>query len=111
MRDPLPVERRGSAREERWSPVHGSALKESVERPEGCNKLPFRWSVALEDEVLENDPSQKTKGGEAALARLKVLRLQVGQYCLLSKLSSEVGWNNYEIIRVTSFFLLLLLHL
>ncbi|GER45866.1 60S ribosomal protein L13A [Striga asiatica] len=42
----------------------------------------------------------KTKRGEAALARLKVLRIQVGhKYCLLGKLSSEVGWNNYEIIR------------
>ncbi|CAA0819875.1 60S ribosomal protein L13a-2 [Striga hermonthica] len=64
----------------------------------------------------------KTKRGEAALARLKVyegipppydkvkrmvipealkvLRLQAGhKYCLLGRLSSEVGWNNYDIIR------------
>ncbi|GER53205.1 ATP-dependent zinc metalloprotease FtsH [Striga asiatica] len=43
----------------------------------------------------------KTKRGEVALARLKVLRIQVGhKYCLLCKLSSEVRWNNYEIIRI-----------
>ncbi|KAF5746315.1 60S ribosomal protein L13a-4 [Tripterygium wilfordii] len=64
----------------------------------------------------------KTKRGEAALARLKayegvpppydkikkmvipdalkVLRLQKGhKYCLLGRLSSEVGWNHYETIR------------
>ncbi|XP_011024678.1 PREDICTED: 60S ribosomal protein L13a-4-like [Populus euphratica] len=64
----------------------------------------------------------KTKKGEAALARLrayegipppydkkkrmvipdalKVLRLQKGhKYCLLGKLSSEVGWNHYDTIR------------
>ncbi|PSS14085.1 60S ribosomal protein like [Actinidia chinensis var. chinensis] len=64
----------------------------------------------------------KTKRGAAALARLKayegvpppydkmkrmvipdalkVLRLQAGhKYCLLGKLSSEVGWNHYDIIR------------
>ncbi|EPS58218.1 hypothetical protein M569_16597 [Genlisea aurea] len=64
----------------------------------------------------------KTKRGEAALARLKVfegvpppydrtkrmvipdalkvLRLQAGhKYCLLGKLSSEVGWNHYDTIR------------
>ncbi|GER32590.1 60S ribosomal protein L13A [Striga asiatica] len=82
-----------------------------------------------EDEVLEV-PSQakeyqafswphslpmiphKTKRGEAALARLKVLRIQVGhKYCLLGKLLSEVGLNNYEIIRVISSFHLLLLHM
>ncbi|CAI0436803.1 unnamed protein product [Linum tenue] len=65
----------------------------------------------------------KTKRGEAALARLKVyegvpppydkvkrmvipdalkvLRLQSGhKYCLLGKLSSEVGWNHYDTIKV-----------
>ncbi|WCJ24247.1 60S ribosomal protein L13a [Euphorbia peplus] len=64
----------------------------------------------------------KTKRGEAALARLKVyegvpppydkmkrmvipdalkvLRLQAGhKYCLLGRLSSEVGWNHYETIK------------
>ncbi|XP_073279357.1 large ribosomal subunit protein uL13w-like [Primulina huaijiensis] len=64
----------------------------------------------------------KTKRGAAALARLKVfegipppydkikrmvipdalkvLRLQAGhKYCLLGRLSSEVGWNHYDIIR------------
>ncbi|XVF23061.1 hypothetical protein REPUB_Repub13aG0005500 [Reevesia pubescens] len=64
----------------------------------------------------------KTKGGAAALARLKayegvpapydkvkrmvipdalkVLRLQKGhKYCLLGRLSSEVGWNHYDTIR------------
>ncbi|KAK2987222.1 hypothetical protein RJ640_022254 [Escallonia rubra] len=64
----------------------------------------------------------KTKRGAAALARLKVyegvpppydkmkrmvipdalkvLRLQAGhKYCLLGKLSSEVGWNHYETIK------------
>ncbi|EPS69081.1 hypothetical protein M569_05689 [Genlisea aurea] len=64
----------------------------------------------------------KTKRGEAALGRLKVyegvpppfdrvkkmvipdalkvLRLQAGhKYCLLGKLSSEVGWNHYDTIR------------
>ncbi|XP_051133489.1 60S ribosomal protein L13a-4-like [Andrographis paniculata] len=64
----------------------------------------------------------KTKRGEAALARLKVyegvpppydkikrmvipdalkvLRLQAGhKYCLLGRLSSEVGWNHYDTIR------------
>lgn len=64
----------------------------------------------------------KTKRGAAALARLKVyegipppydkvkrmvipdalkvLRLQAGhKYCLLGKLSSEVGWNHYDTIR------------
>lgn len=64
----------------------------------------------------------KTKRGEAALARLKVyegipppydktkrmvipdalkvLRLQKGhKYCLLGRLSSEVGWNHYDTIR------------
>ncbi|GLT73025.1 hypothetical protein SLA2020_449130 [Shorea laevis] len=31
---------------------------------------------------------------------LKVLRLQAGhKYCLLGKLSSEVGWNHYETIK------------
>ncbi|KAH7517538.1 hypothetical protein FEM48_Zijuj09G0075600 [Ziziphus jujuba var. spinosa] len=65
----------------------------------------------------------KTKRGAAALARLKayegipppydkvkrmvipdalkVLRLQKGhKYCLLGRLSSEVGWNHYDTIRV-----------
>ncbi|KAL0366627.1 UNVERIFIED_CONTAM: 60S ribosomal protein L13a-4, partial [Sesamum radiatum] len=64
----------------------------------------------------------KTKRGAAALARLKVyegvpppydrmkrmvipdalkvLRLQAGhKYCLLGRLSSEVGWNHYDSIR------------
>ncbi|PPR94592.1 hypothetical protein GOBAR_AA26066 [Gossypium barbadense] len=64
----------------------------------------------------------KTKRGAAALARLKayegipspydkikrmvipdalkVLRLQKGhKYCLLGRLSSEVGWNHYDTIR------------
>ncbi|XP_050208548.1 60S ribosomal protein L13a-3-like [Mercurialis annua] len=64
----------------------------------------------------------KTKRGEAALARLKVyegvpppydkmkrmvipdalkvLRLQSGhKYCLLGRLSSEVGWNHYDTIK------------
>ncbi|KAK4406088.1 60S ribosomal protein L13a-4 [Sesamum angolense] len=64
----------------------------------------------------------KTKRGAAALARLKVyegipppydkikrmvipdalkvLRLQAGhKYCLLGRLSSEVGWNHYDTIR------------
>ncbi|KAJ8619248.1 hypothetical protein MRB53_015434 [Persea americana] len=64
----------------------------------------------------------KTKRGAAALARLKayegvpspydkmkrmvipdalkVLRLQPGhKYCLLGRLSSEVGWNYYDIIK------------
>ncbi|KAH6809116.1 Ribosomal protein L13 family protein [Perilla frutescens var. frutescens] len=64
----------------------------------------------------------KTKRGEAALARLKVyegvpppydkikrmvipdalkvLRLQAGhKYCVLGRLSSEVGWNHYDTIR------------
>ncbi|KAJ6941732.1 60S ribosomal protein L13a-4-like [Populus alba x Populus x berolinensis] len=64
----------------------------------------------------------RTVRGEAALARLKayegipppydkkkrmvipdalkVLRLQKGhEYCLLGKLSSEVGWNHYDTIR------------
>ncbi|XP_073283666.1 large ribosomal subunit protein uL13y-like [Primulina huaijiensis] len=64
----------------------------------------------------------KTKRGAAALARLKayegvpppydktkrmvipdalkVLRLQAGhKYCLLGRLSSEVGWNHYDVIR------------
>lgn len=67
----------------------------------------------------------KTKRGAAALARLKVyegipppydkkkrmvvpdalkvLRLQKGhKYCLLGKLSSEVGWNYYDTIRVSA---------
>lgn len=31
----------------------------------------------------------------------RVLRLQAGhKYCLLGKLSSEVGWNHYDTIRV-----------
>ncbi|KAL0388227.1 UNVERIFIED_CONTAM: 60S ribosomal protein L13a-4 [Sesamum radiatum] len=65
----------------------------------------------------------KTKRGAAALARLKVyegipppydkikrmvipdalkvLRLQAGhKYCLLGRLSSEVGWNHYDTIRL-----------
>ncbi|KAF8394113.1 hypothetical protein HHK36_020318 [Tetracentron sinense] len=51
----------------------------------------------------------KTKRGAAALARLKayegiptpVLRLQAGhKYCLLGRLSSEVGWNHHETIKV-----------
>nr|GMD23745.1 60S ribosomal protein L13a-2 [Ipomoea batatas] len=65
----------------------------------------------------------KTKRGAAALARLKVyegvpppydkvkrmvipdalkvLRLQAGhKYCLLGKLSSEVGWNHYDTIKI-----------
>ncbi|KAF5942026.1 hypothetical protein HYC85_019668 [Camellia sinensis] len=64
----------------------------------------------------------KTKRGAAALGRLKayegipppydkmkrmvipdalkVLRLQAGhKYCLLGRLSSEVGWNHYDTIR------------
>uniref|UniRef100_A0A7N0U6W6 60S ribosomal protein L13a n=1 Tax=Kalanchoe fedtschenkoi TaxID=63787 RepID=A0A7N0U6W6_KALFE len=46
----------------------------------------------------------KTKGGAAALAHLKtflkVLRLQDGhKHCLLSRLSSEVGWNRHDIIK------------
>lgn len=64
----------------------------------------------------------KTKRGAAALARLKayegvpppydktkrmvipdalkVLRLQAGhKYCLLGRLSSEVGWNHYDTIK------------
>jgi large subunit ribosomal protein L13Ae len=64
----------------------------------------------------------KTKRGAAALARLKVfegipppydkikrmvipdalkvLRLQSGhKYCLLGRLSSEVGWNHYDTIK------------
>ncbi|CAH9092535.1 unnamed protein product [Cuscuta epithymum] len=64
----------------------------------------------------------KTKRGAAALGRLKVfegvptpydkvkrmvipdalrvLRLQAGhKYCLLGKLSSEVGWNHYDTIK------------
>ncbi|KAF2321333.1 hypothetical protein GH714_039080, partial [Hevea brasiliensis] len=64
----------------------------------------------------------KTKHGEAALAllkayegvpppndkmkrmvipdALKVLRVQKGhKYCLLGRLSSEVGWNHYDTIR------------
>ncbi|KAG9140212.1 hypothetical protein Leryth_014659, partial [Lithospermum erythrorhizon] len=71
----------------------------------------------------------KTKRGAAALARLKVyegvpppydkikrmvillflkvLRLQAGhKYCLLGRLSSEVGWNHYDTIKVTHPFLL-----
>nr|GMD66971.1 60S ribosomal protein L13a-4-like [Ipomoea batatas] len=67
----------------------------------------------------------KTKRGAAALARLKVyegvpppydkvkrmvipdalkvLRLQAGhKYCLLGKLSSEVGWNHYDTIKVVA---------
>ncbi|KAJ1409582.1 Ribosomal protein L13, eukaryotic/archaeal [Sesbania bispinosa] len=67
----------------------------------------------------------KTKRGEAALARLKVyegipppydkmkrmvvpdalkvLRLQKGhKYCLLGRLSSEVGWNYYDTIRTSN---------
>ncbi|GFQ03982.1 60S ribosomal protein l13a-2 [Phtheirospermum japonicum] len=66
----------------------------------------------------------KTKRGEAALARLNVyegvpppydkikrmvipdalmvLRLQARhKYCLLGRLSSEVGWNHYDTIRVS----------
>ncbi|PHT85357.1 60S ribosomal protein L13a-4 [Capsicum annuum] len=66
----------------------------------------------------------KTKRGAAALARLKVfegvpppydkvkrmvipdalkvLRLQAGhKYCLLGKLSSEVGWNHYDTIKAS----------
>ncbi|KAI3738393.1 hypothetical protein L2E82_28423 [Cichorium intybus] len=34
----------------------------------------------------------KTKRGAAALARMK-------KYCLLGRLSSEVGWNHYETIK------------
>ena len=72
----------------------------------------------------------KTKRGEAALARLKVyegvpppydkikrmvipdalkvLRLQAGhKYCLLGRLSSEVGWNHYDTIRVSSIIILI----
>ncbi|PIA36019.1 hypothetical protein AQUCO_03400131v1 [Aquilegia coerulea] len=71
----------------------------------------------------------KTKRGAAALARLKayegipppydkikrmvipdalkVLRLQPGhKYCLLGRLSSEVGWNHYDTIRVSSSYLI-----
>ncbi|THG01608.1 hypothetical protein TEA_010044 [Camellia sinensis var. sinensis] len=67
----------------------------------------------------------KTKRGAAALGRLKayegipppydkmkrmvipdalkVLRLQAGhKYCLLGRLSSEVGWNHYDTIRYSS---------
>ncbi|EOA25461.1 hypothetical protein CARUB_v10018799mg, partial [Capsella rubella] len=67
--------------------------------------------------------STQTKRGAAALARLKVfegvptpydkvkrmvihdalkfgLRLQAGhKYCLLDRLSSEVGWNHYDTIK------------
>ena len=37
----------------------------------------------------------------------RVLRLQAGhKYCLLGRLSSEVGWNHYDTIKVSiSFFL------
>ena len=36
----------------------------------------------------------------------RVLRLQKGhKYCLLGKLSSEVGWNHYDTIRVSFDFL------
>jgi len=36
----------------------------------------------------------------------RVLRLQKGhKYCLLGKLSSEVGWNYYDTIRVSSYLL------
>jgi large subunit ribosomal protein L13Ae len=35
-----------------------------------------------------------------------VLRLQSGhKYCLLGRLSSEVGWNHYDTIRVISLFI------
>lgn len=34
-------------------------------------------------------------------ALIRVLRLQAGhKYCLLGRLSSEVGWNHYDTIRV-----------
>lgn len=40
----------------------------------------------------------------------RVLRLQKGhKYCLLGKLSSEVGWNYYDTIRVSSYLLFLCL--
>lgn len=35
---------------------------------------------------------------------LRVLRLQAGhKYCLLGRLSSEVGWNHYDTIKVCPF--------
>ena len=35
----------------------------------------------------------------------RVLRLQAGhKYCLLGKLSSEVGWNHYDTIKVSLSF-------
>lgn len=34
----------------------------------------------------------------------RVLRLQAGhKYCLLGKLSSEVGWNHYDTIKASTF--------
>ncbi|XP_056166232.1 60S ribosomal protein L13a-2-like [Syzygium oleosum] len=73
----------------------------------------------------------KTKRGAAALARLKayegvpppydkmkrmaipdalkVLRLQAGhKYCLLGRLSSEVGWNHFDTIKGRTGYLSLL---
>ncbi|KAL6550422.1 hypothetical protein OROMI_020910 [Orobanche minor] len=48
------------------------------------------------DRVQDPDPGlQKT-----ALEGMRVLRLQAGHiYCLLGRLSSEVGWNHYDTIK------------
>ncbi|EXC16937.1 60S ribosomal protein L13a-4 [Morus notabilis] len=90
--------------------------------------LAFRCGIERKDVnvifVLDKDRMipHKTKRGAAALARLKayegvpppydkikrmvipdalkVLRLQAGhKYCLLGRLSSEVGWNHYDTIK------------
>ncbi|KAJ0561086.1 putative ribosomal protein L13 [Helianthus annuus] len=81
----------------------------------GCHQI---WSLCLPSSMIPH----KTKRGAAALARLKVyegvptpynrkkrmvipdalkvLRLTAGhKYCLLGRLSSEVGWNHYETIK------------
>ncbi|OMP04181.1 Ribosomal protein L13, eukaryotic/archaeal [Corchorus olitorius] len=60
------------------------------------------WSSSSRLKAYEGVPApyDKTKR-MVILDALRVLRLQKGhKYCLLGKLSSEVGWNHYDTIKV-----------
>ncbi|CAN6487217.1 unnamed protein product [Victoria cruziana] len=94
----------------------------------------FRAPAKILSRTIRGMIPHKSKRGAAALARLKayegipppydkkkrmvipdalkVLRLQTGhRYCLLGRLSSEVGWSQYDTIKASSSSLLLVLWL
>ncbi|KAK9929962.1 hypothetical protein M0R45_027027 [Rubus argutus] len=97
------------------------AARRSVSLP-SHGPIHFRAPAKILWRTIRGMIPHKTKRGAAALARLKayegvpppydkikrmvipdalkVLRLQAGhKYCLLGKLSSEVGWNHYDTIK------------